>query len=41
MLWQHTDGTVGSDVKPVVGIVRCDRSRFAGTVDDLRTWWEM
>jgi lysozyme len=41
MLWQHTDGTVGSDVKPVPGIGRCDRSRFAGTVADLRTWWEM
>jgi lysozyme len=39
LLWQHTDGSVGSDVAPVAGIGRCDRSRFAGTVADLAAWW--
>jgi lysozyme len=39
MLWQHTDGTVGSDAVPVPGIGRCDRSRFAGTVAELAAWW--
>jgi GH25 family lysozyme M1 (1,4-beta-N-acetylmuramidase) len=39
-LWQHTDGIVGSDAIPVPGIGRCDRSRFAGTVADLKTWWD-
>lgn len=39
VLWQHTDGSIGSDVVPVPGIGRCDRSRFAGTVADLAAWW--
>jgi lysozyme len=39
-LWQHTDGNVGSDVVPVPGIGRCDRSRFAGTVAELAAWWD-
>jgi lysozyme len=38
-LWQHTDGHVGSDVIPVPGIGACDRSKFAGTIDELRPWW--
>jgi lysozyme len=38
-LWQHTDGQVGSAPAAVPGIGPCDRSRFAGTVDQLRTWW--
>jgi lysozyme len=38
-LWQHTDGTVGSDAVPVPGVGRCDRSRFAGTVAELAAWW--
>ena len=40
VLWQHTDGSIGSDVKPIPGIGRCDRSRFAGTLADLKTWWD-
>jgi lysozyme len=40
-LWQHTDGSVGSDIVPVAGIGRCDRSRFAGTTAELTTWWKM
>jgi lysozyme len=39
MLWQYTDGKVGSDVVPVPGIGRCDRSRFAGTIPKLAAWW--
>ena len=39
-LWQYTDGRVGSDVVPVPGIGRCDRSRFAGTVAELAVWWK-
>jgi lysozyme len=39
-LWQHTDGSVGSDPVPVAGIGPCDRSRFAGTVPDLVVWWK-
>ena len=39
-LWQHTDGNIGSDAVPVAGIGRCDRSRFAGTIVDLVSWWK-
>jgi GH25 family lysozyme M1 (1,4-beta-N-acetylmuramidase) len=38
-LWQHTDGTTGHSVQPVPGIGPCDRSRFAGTPDELAAWW--
>ena len=38
-LWQHTDGRVGSGPMTVAGIGPCDRSRFAGTVDELKAWW--
>jgi lysozyme len=38
-LWQHTDGQVGSAVVAVPGIGPCDRSKFAGTVDQLKAWW--
>jgi len=40
VLWQHTDGNIGSDAVPVAGIGRCDRSRFAGAIADLVTWWK-
>jgi lysozyme len=39
-LWQHTDGSVGSDVTPVPAIGSCDRSKFAGTLMELVTWWK-
>jgi lysozyme len=39
VLWQYTDGSTGSDVTPVTGIGPCDRSRFAGTIAELATWW--
>ena len=38
-LWQHTDGTVGTHPVPVPGVGRCDRSRFAGTVGGLKSYW--
>jgi lysozyme len=38
-LWQHTDGTTGHSVMPVPGVGRCDRSRFAGTPEELAAWW--
>jgi lysozyme len=38
-LWQHTDGQVGSAPRSVPGIGPCDRSRFAGTTDQLKAWW--
>ena len=38
-LWQHTDGRVGSGPMTVPGIGPCDRSRFAGTADELKAWW--
>src|SRR5262249_37338214 len=39
-VWQHTDGSVGSDVTPVPGIGRCDRSKFGGTPLELASWWK-
>jgi lysozyme len=38
-MWQHTDGQVGSAVVPVPGIGPCDRSRFSGTVAEVKAWW--
>lgn len=38
-LWQHTDGNIGSDIRPVPGVGPCDRSKFAGTLDQLQSWW--
>jgi lysozyme len=38
-LWQYTDGTTGHSVQRVPGIGPCDRSRFAGTADELAAWW--
>lgn len=38
-LWQHTDGTVGIDVRPVDGIGYCDRSKFQGSLSDLYKLW--
>lgn len=39
VLWQHTDGHLGVTPQPVPGIGACDRSRFAGSLDELRRWW--
>ena len=38
-LWQFTDGNSGPAPHSVKGIGRCDRSRFAGTVQELRLQW--
>jgi lysozyme len=38
-LWQYTDGNSGPLPHTVKGIGRCDRNRFAGTIDDLKLQW--
>jgi lysozyme len=38
-LWQFTDGNNGPIPHTVKGIGRCDRNRFAGTIDELRLQW--
>jgi len=40
-LWQYTDGANGSEPHTVDGIGRCDRNRFVGTEDNLRTAWPL
>ncbi|HEV2303317.1 MAG TPA: glycoside hydrolase family 25 protein [Stellaceae bacterium] len=39
VLWQHTDGQAGVSPQPVPGVGACDRSRFAGSLEQLRHWW--
>ena len=39
VLWQHTDGRAGVSPQPVPGVGPCDRSRFAGSLEQLRQWW--
>lgn len=39
-LHQYTDGQVGPNPQPVPGIGLCDRSMFAGTAAQLKTWWK-
>jgi len=38
-LWQYTDGNDGPMPHTVKGIGRCDRNRFAGTIDELKVQW--
>lgn len=38
-LWQFTDGNNGPAPHTVKGIGRCDRNRFAGTIDELKLQW--
>jgi lysozyme len=38
-LWQYTDGNSGPEPHTVSGIGRCDRSRFQGSVDELKQQW--
>ena len=38
-LWQFNDGNSGPPPHTVRGIGRCDHSRFAGTLDDLKQQW--
>ena len=38
-MWQYTDGAVGPEPHAVPGIGRCDRDRFNGSEDELRTFW--
>jgi lysozyme len=38
-MWQYTDGAVGPEPHSVNGIGRCDRDKFQGTADELRSFW--
>lgn len=38
-MWQYTDGNVGPQPHSVNGIGNCDRDKFNGTEDQLRTLW--
>lgn len=39
-MWQYTDGNVGPQPHSVNGIGNCDRDKFNGTEDQLRTLWQ-
>ena len=38
-LWQYTDGAVGQEPHEVDGVGRCDRDRFNGTAEQIRSFW--
>jgi lysozyme len=38
-LWQYTDGNAGPQPHTVPGVGRCDRDKFNGTIDGLKTLW--
>jgi len=38
-MWQYTDGAIGPQPHTVDGIGHCDRDKFNGTEDELRTLW--
>ena len=38
-LWQYTDGGVGPEPHGIAGVGRCDRDKFNGDADMLRTFW--
>src|SRR5678815_95775 len=39
-MWQYTDGASGPQPHQVNGIGHCDRDKFNGTEDQLRTLWQ-
>jgi lysozyme len=39
-MWQYTDGNFGPQPHAVNGIGNCDRDKFNGTEDQLRTLWQ-
>ena len=39
-MWQYTDGAVGPQPHTVAGIGNCDRDKFNGTEDQLKTLWQ-
>lgn len=39
VLWQYTDGKDGGTPKTVRGIGKCDRDRYNGSEEDLRSLW--
>ena len=38
-LWQYTDGSIGPGPHEFPGIGRCDRDKFNGSIDELKTFW--
>lgn len=38
-LWQYTDGNAGSQPHQVPGIGRCDRDKFNGSLEGLKSLW--
>jgi lysozyme len=38
-LWQYTDGQAGPEPHQVIGIGRCDRNQYNGTITQLRRHW--
>lgn len=38
-VWQYTDGAMGPEPHTVDGIGRCDRDKFNGDLDELKTFW--
>ena len=38
-MWQYTDGGLGPEPHAVAGVGRCDRDKFQGTEEELRTFW--
>ena len=38
-LWQYTDGAIGPEPHEVDGVGRCDRDKFNGTDQALKTFW--
>ncbi|BET30886.1 hypothetical protein wCauBTS_14930 [Wolbachia pipientis] len=39
VLWQYTNGQMGPEPHSVRGIGPCDRSKFNGTLEELRNFW--
>lgn len=39
VLWQYTNGKIGSWPHGVNGVGLCDRNKFKGTVDELKAFW--
>ncbi len=39
VLWQYTNGQMGPKPRSVRGIGPCDRSKFNGTIEELKNFW--
>ena len=38
-MWQHTDGVMGPEPRETDGIGNCDRDKFNGKLDALKSLW--